>query len=189
MSSSTPPTPPPTSWVRVAQGTTIFLSAFLSGANLADSFLLIPRILESPVPLMVRQWQRAFNQTRVFFPVLLEPCAALFYLLAWHFRGATPSSLQGRLPLLTRSKLYVAAGLLCQVVGPYTVVVVAPTNRRIKRKVEQTEGMALTEEVVEKEDAREESARWLVDHWGMLNLPRGIMIGLAGVLGLVATFE
>lgn len=178
---SSPGTLSPPSWVRTAQATTIFLSAFTCGANLADSFLLIPRILESPTPLMVRQWLRAYSNTKLFFPAVLEPTAVVFYLLAWHFRRGSVSL------LAAPSRLYLAAGLLCQAIGPYTWFVVFPTNRKIMRKVEETSEVALFEEVVEAGERREESAKWLVDHWGMLNLPRGIMMGVASILGLVAT--
>lgn len=168
--------------IRTAQATSIFLSAMACGVNLADSFLLIPRLLESPTPLMVRQWQRSYNVTVVFFPSVLQPVAAVFYYLSWHFRRAGGG---GGAP--AQSKLYLAAGLLCSAIGPYTWFVVFPTNRKIVRKIEETKDAPATEEIVETNVAREESAKWLVDHWGILNLPRGILMGAAGVLGLLAT--
>lgn len=168
--------------IRTAQATSIFLSALSCGVNLADSFLLVPRLLESPTPLMVRQWQRSYNITVVFFPSILQPVAAIFYYLSWHFRRAG-----GGGGASTQSKLYLAAGLLCSAIGPYTWFVVFPTNKKIMRKVEETKDLMATEEVMETNGARAESAKWLVDHWGVLNLPRGIMMGVAGILGLVAT--
>lgn len=176
--SSTSPTATP--WVRLAQATTILLPAITCGVNMADSFLLIPTILQSPTPLMLRQWAGVYARTRVFFPAVLEPVAVVSYLLSWHLRGGATSR---------SAKLYLAVGMLCQAIGAYTWVVVFPTNKRIIRKVEETRGAALTEETEEVGVSvrREESAKWLVDHWGVLNLPRGIMMGVASVLGLVAT--
>lgn len=162
--------------IRALQAAAIFLPVLASGINLAASILLVPRLLESPTPLMLRQWAKNMAFSRVLFPATLYPTAAALYLLAWHFRGGD-----------VRGRLYLAAGLLCSGVGPYTWMVVMPTNRRILGKAEAMKDVALTEEVVEVDGpGREASARWLVDHWGMLNLPRAFMMGLAGALGLVA---
>lgn len=162
---------------RTAQAAAIFLSTFACGANLALSFGLVPRLLESPTPIMVRQWLRTYSNTKYFFPASTYPVVVAFYFLSWHFRGTGGA----------KAKLYLAAGLLLSCIGPYTRVVIFPTNRKLIAKVEETKDMTLFEEAVEATVQREESAKWLVDHWGMLNLPRGIAWGLAGLLGLVAT--
>lgn len=180
MSSANSPT------IRAAQAATIFVPVFTCGVNFAASFFLIPRLLESPTPLMVRQWLRFYDVAKIFYPVTLEPAAAVFFFLSWHFR-ATSNILSGG-SVFTRSKMYLYAGLLCLGLGPYTWLVMDPTNNKIMRKIEETKDMSLTEEVVEAGGEREESAKWLVDHWGVINLPRGIMMGFAGVLGLAATF-
>lgn len=155
------PTPP--TILRLAQTTSITLSLLSSGIALAESFLLIPRLLESPVPLMLRQWRALVTTSSRLFRATTLPAAAAFFLLSWACspRGA-----------------YLGAGLLCGAVGPYTWLVVAPTNRELECRAEGAEGEMGVE--------REASARWLVDHWGVLNLPRGVALGVAGVLGLTA---
>lgn len=178
MSSVNPPS------IRAAQATTVLLPTFTCGVNFAASFFLVPRLLESPTPLMVRQWLRFYNTASIFYPAMLQPAAAVLFFLSWHFRGMT--TFGGGGSIFTRSRLYLCAGLLCLGPGPYTWFVIGPTNKKIMRKIEETKDMSLTEEVVETERQREDNAKWLVDHWGMLNLPRGIMMGLAGILGLVA---
>lgn len=164
---------PKSSLVRTAQATSVFLSIFACGAYFATSFLLVPRLLESPTPLMVRQWLKTYNFAKILYPIVLHPAAAAFYFLSWSYRGANTG-------FLSRSKLYLTAGLLCQGVGPYTWAVIVPTNRKIIRKAEETRDMAPIQEI-------DEAAKWLVDHWGMLSLPRGIMMGMSGLLGLLAT--
>ena len=47
----------PTS-IRAAQAAAIFLSAFSAGTNLSLSYFVVPRLLESPTPLMLQQWRR-----------------------------------------------------------------------------------------------------------------------------------
>lgn len=171
--------PLPSGWTRIAQATSIFLPAFASGASMAHSCLLIPHILESPPPLMLRQWLGSYSSAKVFFPAVLEPTTVVFCLLAWQFcpRGG---------PLPMRSKLYMAAALLCQAIVPYTLLVVFPTNRKIVRKMdEMVEGE--TSSTTTGVDSERETAKCLVHHWGWLNLPRGIMMAVASILGLVAT--
>lgn len=36
-------------------------------------------------------------------------------------------------------------------------------------------------------EAREETARYLVDRWGFLNLARGLMLAAGGIVGLAAS--
>ncbi|CAN8100930.1 unnamed protein product [Discula destructiva] len=195
--------------LRLAQIASISLSLLCSGIALSGSVLLIPRLLESPVPLMLRQWRATFQAGKRFFQLTTMSAASVFLLLSWqHRRGsftadATPAPTAAAAAVVW--KLYLAAGLLCSSVGPFTVVAVNPTNRELLRRAEEEEmrevEVAMVDDEHEEEeehqlplllDSRHISAqqaqrdKWLVDHWGVLNLPRGFALGLAGVLGLAA---
>lgn len=165
--------------IRTAQVASIFLSTFAAGTSSAVAFLFIPRLLESPTPLMLRHWLKIYNINKIFFPIVGDSAAAGFYLLSWYFRRTGGVS----------SKLYLAAGLACSSIGPYTWLVVFPTNKKLMRKIEETRDLAATAEVDETTVQREETAKWLVDHWGILSLPRVVLLGLGGILGLAATLS
>jgi hypothetical protein len=58
----------------------------------------------------------------------------------------------------------------------------APTNRKLIAKAEETSSLAITDEVVEV-GLGGETAHKLVDDWATLNMGRSIMLGLAAVIG------
>ena len=156
--------------LRAVQAISIFASTTASGASLALSFFLVPRLLESPTPLMLRQWVNSFNVTKKVFPVLGHLAGLSYFYLAYK----------------TKSRLFLTAGVLCAGMTPYTFGVIMPTNRKLMAKADEMRSMGATDEVVEI-GAREETAKYLVDHWGILNLPRGLMLAAAGAIGLYAS--
>lgn len=168
---------PPSTLLRTAEAASISLALLSSGVALAESFLLVPRLLESPVPLMLRQWASTFHTSKRFFRTGTLPVAATFYLLAW-----TDSSERA-------ARLYLAAAILYSSVGPYTWLVVMPTNRELLRRHEELSAASQVEELSHEVDERAMSSKPLVDRWGVLNLPRAVLLGVAGVLGLIASQE
>lgn len=167
--------------IRTAEAVSIFLSTLTAGGNLALSILVVPRLLESPTPLMLRQWVNSYNRTKIIFPALGSLSGLSYLFLSYHHHQSA---------VATKARAYLAAGLLCLSVMPYTAAFIVPTNKKILRKAEEMGGLKAVEGVeVEQEGVGplgEESSKWLVDHWGMLNLPRGIVTAVAGVLGLAA---
>lgn len=174
---------PSTPAIRTAEAATIFLSTLTAGGNLALSFLVVPRLLESPTPLMLRQWVNSYNITKVVFPALGSLSGLSYLFLSYHHHHHSA--------VASKARAYLAAGLLCLSVMPYTGFLIVPTNKKILRKADEMKGMKAVEGVEVEEKGvgplGEDSAKWLVDHWGMLNLPRGIVTAVAGMLGLAAT--
>lgn len=169
--------------IRTAEAASIFLSTLTAGGNLALSILVVPRLLESPTPLMLRQWVNSYNLTRVIFPALGSLSGLSYLFLSYHHHHSSAAA--------AKARAYLGAGLLCLSVMPYTWAFIIPTNRKILRKAEEMGPLKAVEGVEVEEQGvgprGEESAKWLVDHWGMLNLPRGIVPAVAGILGLAAT--
>lgn len=173
---------PSSTVIRTTEAATIFLSTLTAGGNLALSVLVVPRLLESPTPLMLRQWVNSYNLTKVIFPALGGLSGLSYLFLSYHHHQSA---------LATKARAYLGAGLLCLSVMPYTAAFIVPTNKKIMRKAEEMRGMKAVEGVEVQEKGvgprGEESAKWLVDHWGMLNLPRGIVTAVAGIIGLAVT--
>lgn len=162
--------------IRATEAAAIFLSTLTAGSNLALSILVVPRLLESPTPLMLRQWVNSYRLTRIIYPSLASVTGLSYLFLSYHHHRSAAA---------TKAKAYLGAGLLCLSIIPYTAAFVLPTNWKILGKAKEMRDMKAVEGV-EVEEQGEQSAKWLVDHWGMLNLPRGIVTAFAGILGLAA---
>lgn len=167
--------------VRVAQAAGTLFAAGAAGMSLNLSFALVPRILESPTPLMLQQWQRMYNTFKIVMPPLAIAAGVNYAYLATRFWPAV-STVNG-LAAGTVARVYGIAAALCFVFVPYTLAVIGPTNRALFAKVDQLGARKLTEEVVEA-GPQSESAKALVDRWGTLNLGRGVMLATAASLGL-----
>lgn len=161
--------------IRTAEAASIFLSTLTAGSNLALSILVVPRLLESPTPLMLRQWVNSYRRTRIIYPSMASVTGLSYLFLSYHHHRSAA----------TKAKAYLGAGLLCLSIIPYTAAFVLPTNWKILGKAKEMRDVKAVEGV-EVEEQGEQSAKWLVDHWGMLNLPRGIVTAFAGILGLAA---
>ncbi|KAM7200458.1 protein of unknown function (DUF1772) domain containing protein [Rhypophila sp. PSN 637] len=200
MSQSTPTTISTTmSLIPLLQGITPLLSSFTTGLSLSLSVILVPRLLESPSPLMLRQWLSAFHQGKKLIPGLSILSSLGYFLLSWHFRPSGTSRL---------SKIYLLAGVTTLSIVPYTRIIMWPTNLKLMAKEEEfsswgvvetartatKEGEELTAKIVREEDhvliteEEEKGAKYLVDHWGLLNLGRAGLVGLAAALGLGAGY-
>ena len=75
-----------------------------------------------------------------------------------------------------------AAGVLSVGIVPYTVALMAGTNRKLLRKRDETKALGVGDKVTEV-GLGDETAHKLVDWWGVLNLGRGLMLAASGVLG------
>ncbi|KAK4451696.1 hypothetical protein QBC34DRAFT_51577 [Podospora aff. communis PSN243] len=123
-----------------ARLTTLLLSPALFTTSLAYSTLLTPRLLESPIPLMLTQWRASYHQGRKSMPPPALAAAASYIYLATR-------------PGLARSKMYcyVAAAVLTVGIIPYTVAVMGRVNRMLERRAVVVERVGRGEVVVKGE--------------------------------------
>lgn len=66
---------------------------------------------------------------------------------------------------------------------PYTLVFMLRNVNKLKAKLAETSALQNTDEVVEV-GLGSETAHKLVDDWAVMNLGRGAMLTISGVLGL-----
>ncbi|KAF9878007.1 hypothetical protein CkaCkLH20_04583 [Colletotrichum karsti] len=163
--SSRPPT------LRNLQTSTVFVNTALAGLNLGLSVFVVPRLLESPTPLMLRQWTNMFKRTSRAFPPPVLFCVLSYWYLAYALRH-----------LPGKAKLFATAGALCLSIGPWTRIFLVPVNKKLKAKAEETRDMGIMAVGLTQEE--EEGAKYLVDQWGLYNLGRSIALGLGGAIGL-----
>ncbi|CAK7226697.1 hypothetical protein SCUCBS95973_006286 [Sporothrix curviconia] len=176
--------------VRGAQAASVFISAAAAGGTLGLSTFFIPRILESPTGLMLRQWGRMYHVGKVAFPGAAATAAVAFGYV--YYATTNASGLPTSLEVSASSLPLVAAGL-CLSIVPYTMLALLPTNKELLAKAQAAEEDALLSKADRAAGAgtvytaqQEESAKQLVDRWGVLSLGRPLLLGAASIVGLIA---
>ncbi|KAM0322150.1 hypothetical protein ACHAQA_009638 [Verticillium albo-atrum] len=139
--------------------TTALASTTAAALTLSLSVILTPRLLELPTPLMLRAWTSSHARTETALPLSAVACAASYALLAQ--RGG--------------SRALAAAAALCLSVVPWTRLVM---RRRLENKIQRLADAEV------RTAAQDESAKWLVDQWGVYNLGRVVPVLVAGVVGV-----
>jgi hypothetical protein len=170
--------PPSPTTVGLAKGTALLLSSLSSGIVLSLSTFLVPRLLESPTPTMLTQWQRTYTLGASTMPFTGLISAAAYF---WLGLRAGISGVGG-----FRGRMYVVAGALTVGIVPFTVLVMRGTNEKLKVLRERF-GLDAKGEQGEVVAEEERSAKGLVDWWGVLNLGRAGLLIAGTVCGLVAT--
>jgi hypothetical protein len=163
--------------IRLTQAMSVAVLTTASGLNLGLSFFLMPRLLESPTPLMLRQWGNMFKvSSKVLPPALMVPGFVNAYL-AYKLPG--------------KARLYWFAAALALSIGPFTWTFILPINKKLLAKVEdvKTLDMAIGDVLGEEMGAKEETGHALIDQWGFLNLYRGSAALIAGCIGLYAALS
>jgi hypothetical protein len=154
--------------IRIAQALGLSTTLMFAGSTLSISVFLIPRLLESPTPLMLRQWGSMFSMGRkTGQPISLTAAASYFYL-AYQAHNASSTSLA----LKHKAIGFSIAGGLCVAVVPFTLFFINDTNQKLLKKVEEVRGLSRDDKLVEI-GMGEETAHKLVDWWGVLNFGEG----------------
>lgn len=152
----------------------------LAGSILALSFFSVPTWLIAPSPLLVRQWQACFNRGKI-----INPAIAIVSIISYAYLSYR---LYGTLNHL-KAEIYGLSALSTFGIWPYTIFGMMPTNRKLFKKHDEMKGLDIGEKATEVGLAKGESAKELVDRWGMLNLGRGLFPLVGAVLGLWATLS
>jgi len=159
--------------IRLAQTIGITTSSILGGFVASASFQLVPRLLESPTPLLLKQWGNAYNIGKKNAPPFAALSAACYFYLAY----TLPSHAE-------KSKLYgyLVAGALTVGIAPYTLLVMMGTNKKLLAKVDETKTLGVKDEVVDV-GLGNETAHKLVDYWGLLNVGRAVLLVVGSLVG------
>ncbi|KAN0117714.1 protein of unknown function (DUF1772) domain containing protein [Hyaloscypha variabilis] len=170
--------------IRLAQTVGITSSLFFGGLAAGMSFFTIPRLLESPTPLMLRQWRKMYIAGKhVAIPCAFLSSLSYFYLSYSSFSSTNPFAGGGGFGNRV-GVAYATAGILSVGIIPVTFAVLMPTNHKLERKEEETRALGKNDEVVEIGIKREETAKVLIDRWGVLNLWRAGMLFTASLVGI-----
>lgn len=123
----------------------------------------------------MRQWRVSFGRGKLLNPGVALVSAFAYAYLSYTFYGTLNHG---------KAEMYGAAALATMGIWPYTVLGMMGTNRKLNEKVEEMKGLGVGEKATEVGLARGESAKELVDKWGVLNVGRGLLPLVGAVLGL-----
>ncbi|KAE9985145.1 hypothetical protein Vi05172_g4225 [Venturia inaequalis] len=149
--------------------------AYLAGQEAATVYLHTPSLLESPAPLLARQWLKTHVRTRaVTTPISVTLTLLLAYLT---YKSKTPNKkylLTSTLLLLTRF--------------PYSEILLGPYNRRLSAKAESMATAGLDDVQAEANMSPGDTVHELVDRWANLYLGKALLVlgaGFSVLYGLV----
>ncbi|KAH8666003.1 hypothetical protein BGZ60DRAFT_410376 [Tricladium varicosporioides] len=162
--------------LRLAQTLGLTTTAIFSGVSIALSTILVPRILESPAPLLVRQWGNMFARMKIVAPgVMLVSASAFTYASL-----ILPAS-------LTKHKTpYLIIAALNTAMLPYTIIFMSSTNNKLLalEEREKVGELELDKDGEARVAITSETAHSLVDWWGMLNLGRSVLCVAGTIVGV-----
>ena len=115
--------------------------------------------------------------------IILNPAIALVSVVSY---GYLSYRLYGTLNH-PKAEMYGLSALATLGIWPYTIFGMMGTNQKLLKKHDDMKGLAVGEKVTEVGLAKGESAKELLDRWGMLNLGRAVFPLVGAVLGLWAT--
>ena len=71
--------------------------------------------------------------------------------------------------------MYGLSALFTLGIWPYTILGMMPTNKKLFQKVVDSKGVRPTDFPMEVGVPKGETSKELIDHWGILNLGRGML--------------
>jgi len=156
--------------VKFAQLASVSSSFFVSGFSFSASYLSLPAIASSPVPLRLKQWLKIYDLGKLVAPPLGVTGGLAWAYLAWF---AYPE---------TAWKTYAAAGV-ATFGGTllWTVVVMRPTNQALMEMA--MKGGEGADDVKGKVDF-EKRAEQELGKWDRMNLVRTVVPLVGGLVGL-----
>ncbi|KAI9884883.1 MAG: hypothetical protein M1823_003324 [Watsoniomyces obsoletus] len=166
----------PTS-IRVAQTLGITTSAILSGAIAWTSYAFVPALLQAPPSTLVQQWQQVYDTGKATAPPTALLVFASWAYVAYRHAQQPLASISGKWTS------YAVASVSAIAIVPYTLLVMADTNRKLYAKANEARllGSSTTDEVTTEQERK--SVKQLLDRWATLNVVRAVFPLITAVVG------
>ncbi|QDS71913.1 hypothetical protein FKW77_000447 [Venturia effusa] len=154
-----------------AQLVGLFAVAYLVGQEAATVYLHTPSLLESPAPLLARQWLKTHLRSRAITTSASVTLALLFAYLT------STSNTSSR-------KFFLTSSLLLLLQFPYSELLLGPYNRRLSAKAESMATTASDDVQAEADMSPGDTVHELVDRWANLYFGKVVLILGAGASAL-----
>ncbi|KFY23827.1 hypothetical protein V493_05616 [Pseudogymnoascus sp. VKM F-4281 (FW-2241)] len=145
---------------RVLQTIGLTTTAILTGASASFSLYTVPRLLQSPTPLLLKQFKHMYASGHDSIPTATVVAATSLLYLAYDSRAVGSPAWRG----------YATAAALALGIVPYTLIVMMGTNKVLLDRAEEEE---------EKVEAQAASVKQLLDQWATMNLGRSLLLASA----------
>lgn len=152
----------------------------VAGGILSVSYAFVPALWDAPDSTMVRQWRTVYNRGANAAPLLSVISTASFGFLSFKL---VKTLNQGK------AEAYALAALSTISIVPYTLLVMASTNKKLKDKAAQAdkEKKKAENRISKDERGNTELVKDLVVRWQLLNAGRGVFPLVGALLGLYTT--
>jgi hypothetical protein len=165
---------------RLLQTLGLTTTSILAGLSLSISVFLVPALLQSPTPLLLSQWRRAYHAgARTMAPLALLASSIHIYLAYSSYSHFALSELVWS-PLKHQWRGYLAAAALAGGIVPYTLLLMRGTNNALMGAAQRADAEGAKWPDVGVQAA---TARQLLDDWATLNLGRALMLSAAALVG------
>lgn len=151
-----------------------------AGSILSLSYASVACFLLAPSPILVRQWNRAYEDGKIINPSICALSVLSYSFLSYRLYGTLNHP---------KAEIYALSALFTLAIAPYTVLAMQPTNKKLKGKLDEMKGLDIGEKATEIGLAKGESAKELLDWWATLNFGRGLFPLVGSILGLWATLQ
>jgi hypothetical protein len=171
--------------IRAVQATSILMLATYTGASSALSLFLVPRLLESPTPIMLRQWRNMSTgpASRTLPALCVLPSLLNVYLATY---------------LPSKVRAYAFAAVVSLSILPWSEFIMGPLDRMLCARAER-ERVNLEEVIRELQtqeleagvssDVARDSPKAMLDSWGIRNLYRSATALVSACIGLYAALS
>ncbi len=137
----------------------------------------MPALLHAPTSTLVQQWQQIYDTGKTTAPPTALLIFASYAYVSYHHA-------QSLLPFIYgKWTSYAVAGVSTLAIVPYTLLVMADTNRKLYAKASEARllGSATADDVVSEHEKK--SVKQLVDRWATLNVVRAVFPLITAVVG------
>ncbi|MCJ1401461.1 hypothetical protein MMC11_004674 [Xylographa trunciseda] len=160
--------------ITVAQTVGIISAGFASGAIFGFSHVTIPCLCQAPTAVMLKQFASLYNIGKATAPVADIVATAAFAYLAY------------AVPALRNS--YIGAAAIACMIGPWTLIMMIPTNDELFRRVAAAEKLKDGESVSEAGLPKGQKTPELLAKWRRLNYLRALFPLTGAIMGAWAAF-
>jgi hypothetical protein len=165
--------------IRAIQAVGITAAAFLAGQQASLTYISTPALLESPAPLLAKQWKKIFDVSAGVEGATSLLLGGLFSYLAYREPSTASSSF----------KLYTTAAVLLPAAIPYTILLMKPINSKLLSKADSLASTAITDTAAESGVDEAETTHALVDKWATLSLGRALLAAVGAGTAAWATIS
>lgn len=150
------------------------------GGVFAVSYGFAPALQHASDSVLARQWRTIYDKGVIATPFISLLSSSSFCVLSYKLFMTLNHP---------KSELYAVAALATISILPYTLVIMAPTNKKLINLATESELLGADDKFVASSISQPETVRELAARWTMLNYGRGLFPLIGSFVAAWATFR